>query len=37
MTNSMAARSTKPCFSGETPFIFHDLHADVQPIQVKAK
>jgi hypothetical protein len=20
-TNSMAARSTKPCFSGETPFI----------------
>jgi hypothetical protein len=21
-TNSMAARSTKPCFSGETPFIF---------------
>jgi hypothetical protein len=22
ITNSMAAKSTKPCFSGETPFIF---------------
>jgi len=37
ITNSIAARSTNPCFSGEAPFIFHDLHADVQPIQVKAR
>ena len=35
ITNSMAAKSTKPCFSGETPFIFHDLHAGVPLTQVK--
>jgi hypothetical protein len=37
IANSMAAKSTKPCFSGEAPFIFHDLHDDVQPMQVKAR